>query len=372
MNLKTHQRPLGERAMANQKNTQAQRGLAAFTLLLLIVSASIIGVGITAFMRLTHTNPLSSNFLEEAPPSLTWHEQPRGLGAETVNLALTANDEGAGLDEVVVRVVQNNQPRDLVRKTFGTTRVNNETIDIAVSPKELGLKEGNAELQVLAFDKALWSNGARISTIVEVNYLKPQITPLTPQQNGVLGGTELVFYKVTGKSPDSNGVLAQGTLYPGFKAAGWHDGFKSRSTTYLALYPIPASFDVDSDKMQVTARDNLGNAATAPFNYRIKQRRWGSFRVALNSETATKLRDSLLAYAGQEKISHKPSGDLATDLKALLKAIALSDDGFIGTALAETSDTKLWKDAFLPPVQSSPNNAAGDTRTVYLEDRELV
>ncbi len=355
-----------------RQHANGQVGGIAFSVTLLLVASSIIGAGLVAFMQLTQTNPLSLSFIEDTPPSLAWHEVPRGLGAEAVSVAIHAADSDSGLDEVVVRIVQNNQSKELVRKPFGFSKVLNETIEASVNPKELDLKEGNAELQVLAFDKSLWNNSAKLAAVVEVNYLKPQITALTPQQNGVLGGTEMVFYKVTGKLPEAHGVLAQGSLYSGFQAIGWNDGFKGRSNTFLALYPIPSSFDDSAEAMRLIARDNLGNSATNSFNYRIKQRKWSSFRTTFTTEKGGQLRDQLFSYAKRENLSVKETGELANDLKTVIKALSVSDEGFVGTALSQSNPTRPWKEAFLAPVKSSPNNAMGDTRVVVLDTTEIV
>lgn len=353
-------------------NRNSECGGAVFSVFLLAMFMSIVGAGIMAFSQLTHTNPLSPSFLEETPPELQWHEEPRGLGAEAAKLSLRVSDKDSGLDEIIVRISQKNQPRELVRKKFDSTQVKQETIDFMINPKELGFREGNVELQVLAFDKALWNNGSRLSKIVEVNFLKPQIAVLTPQQNGVLGGSELVFYKVTGKAPDTQGVVGQGSLYPGFKAEGWSDEFAGHHSVYLAFYPIPASFREGSDSMQIVARDNLGNSANAPFNYRIRNRSWSSFRTSFSEEQASKLKESLVSYAQREKISMRPTGNLINDFKALLKLLAVSDESFLGAALAESEPRRLWHDAFSPPAPSAPNNSAGDQRVVMVGTQEVL
>lgn len=363
------------RQPANRSNRQrrSELGGAVFSVFLLAVAGSILAVGTVAFSQLTHTNPLSASFLEDQPPRLEWSNAPRGLGAEPVTFAVSAHDEGAGLDEVVVRLTQNNrEPIELARRTFKSAVVNSDNIELRIHPRELGLREGNAELHVSAFDKSLWSNGAQASTIVEINYLKPQLSALTPQQNGVLGGSELVFYKVSGKSPTTHGVLAQGSVYPGYVASGWDDRFKGKSSIYLALYPIPQSFDDSKDRMDIIARDSLGNSVTSSFNYRIKKRRWSSFKTAFSQDNAKILCDRLSTYALREKIPVKATGDVPSDLRALLKALSLSDAGFIDSALSEPLPGRQWKEAFLSPVPSSPNNSVGDLRTVFVEGTEIV
>ncbi len=349
-----------------------QSGRGAFGLFLLIVFASTVGAGVFAFAEFTHTRPLSPQFIEQASPTLAWHETPRGLGLEPITLALTAHDADSGLDEVIVRISQNNQPRELLRKTIGDSTVRDETIEVTINPKELGLREGNAELQVSAFDKSIWSNSARLSTIVEVNFAKPQIAALTPQQNGVLGGTELVFYRVTGKPPESHGVLSQGTVYLGYPASGWDERFKDKSGLYVAFFPMPQTFNSSTDSMQLIARDSIGNSATGNFNYRVKQRRWSSFRHVLSNESAAQMRERLTSYAQREKLSVKLTGEAVADLKALIKTVAFSDEGFVDVTLSQPEPTRLWRDAFLPPVPSSPNNSVGDQRSVFLGSQEIL
>jgi murein DD-endopeptidase MepM/ murein hydrolase activator NlpD len=357
---------------SNPVRRDRQSGATVFSGFLVALSLSIVGVGLISFAQLTHTNPLSPNFLEEHPPTLEWSQDLRGLGAEPATLALRAQDAGAGLDEVVVRISQNNQPQELVRRSFREPSVTDETIEITVDPKTLGLREGNAELQVSAFDKSLWNNGAQISKIVEINFAKPQISAITPQQNGVLGGAELVFYRITGKAPNAQGVASNDAIYPGFKAEGWDEKFKGRNGVYIAFYPIPQTFDDSNDSMKLVARDNLGNSASSSFNYRIKQRRWSSFRVQLTEQQATQLKERFVAYASKEKLPVKLTGALADDMKVLLRTLAFSDDGFVDTALSEPSAQRLWRDAFIAPVPSAPNNSTGDQRIVYVGDKEIV
>lgn len=358
--------------MTPRDESNANKGGILFGLLLALVFTGIIVSGVLAFIRFTGTSPLSATFTEETAPHLEWHEEPRGLGAEPVKLTLTAADADSGLDEVVVRISQQNQSRELVRKKFNTPGVRNETIEVTVSPKELKFREGNAELQVLAFDKSLWNNGAKLSRIVEINFMRPQIEVITPQQNGVLGGAELVFYRVRGKIPDSHGVLSQGTLYPGFSASGWDSSFDDQSKLYVAFYPIPSSFNPESDTMTLIARDNLGNSTSSPFNYRVRLRRWSSFRVNLSDERGAQLRESMNSYAQHEKVAVRQQGNPAADLRSLIKALSLSDEGFIATALSDPTPTRLWQGAFLPPVTSAPNNSAGDMRTIQLGETDIA
>jgi len=164
---------------------QRERGGGGFVAFLLILFISIVAGGLITFSHYMKVNPFEVAFFEEDPPVIVWEREPAGLGLDPVPMALKVTDTGSGLDEVLVRVSQNNQVRELVRKRALRGNKSQE-ITIDLNPKELGLREGKAELQVVAFDQSLWSNGSRITKSLVVDFLKPRIEVITPQQNGVI------------------------------------------------------------------------------------------------------------------------------------------------------------------------------------------
>ena len=351
--------------------TNRVRGGAVFTTFLLALFASIVAGGVVAFIQIANVNPANPFFLERDPPEISWGQEPLGLGADAVPLTIEIKDIGIGLDEILVRISQNNTPRELLRKQqLGGIR--SDTVKVTVDPKKLGLHEGKAEIQVLAFDRSLWSNGARLSKNLSVDFLKPRLDVITPQQNAVLGGSELVFYRVGGKRPDSQGVFAQGSLYPGFPARFWDDSFQGQDDLYIAFFPIPPSFDDQKDSMTILARDSIGNVASAPFNYRIRQKKWGSFSIKLDEGQAMNLKNTLAANPSNESIKARLSGDTLTDLRYLIKASARHNESILSDPLSRTEGRRLWDGAFLKPVSSYPANTAGDIRTVIFNGQEVL
>lgn len=351
-----------------------ERGGMAFSLLLLSLFVGITTVGVLGFMQISHTNPLSPFFLERTPPSINWLQEPVGFGADPATVSFEVVDEGAGLDEVVVRITQNNAPKakQLKRISIDQTGVSSQRVDVTIDPKTLPLREGKAEITVLAFDKTLWSNGARLPKTVEVNFSKPHIEVVTPQQNGVIGGTELVFYKVTGKRPYAQGVTSNGSLYPGFQAQGWDASFQSNPELYLSFYPLPVTFDEQRDMMALTARDEIGNSATAQFNYRAKERRHSSFKLQLSQKDAELLTTTFAVYARAAGLKIKPSGDTNTDLSTLIKVLARHDESVLSDTLTTVSSTRHWRGAFLRPVTTYPTNSSGDTQMVMVDKIEIL
>lgn len=348
-----------------------ERGGASFTLFLGVLFCSILTAGVVGFQKVAKTNPLSPTFLEEDPPTITWKEAPLGLGADPVKVSLRISDPGSGLDEVLVRISQNNQPRDLLKKK-SLLGSHSEDVAVTINPKELGLKEGKVELQVSAFDQSLWSNGTKVSKNLVIDFQKPRIEVITPQQNGVLGGTELVFYKVLGKRPDSQGVVSSGSLYPGFPAKFWDESFKGHDELYLAFFPIPQTFDDSTHSMSLLARDSIGNSATAPFHYRVRQRKWGSFQFSLDEQRAEVLKNELLQHPVNQSLKARLTGDLIADLKLLIRASARQDESILSDPLSRTEGRRLWSGPFIRPLAALPSNTVGDLRTFTVRGQEVM
>jgi len=347
-----------------------EAGGIVFPLFLVVVFLSIVAAGVVEFTKLTRVNPTDPIFFEKDPPIITWESGLVGLGADPVEVGIRVDDNGSGLDEVLVRVSQNNQPQQFIRKR-SLGGVKSQELKVRIDPKELELREGKAEVQVMAFDQSIWSNGSRLSKGLIIDFLKPRIEVITPQQNAVLGGSELVFYRVVGKRPDSHGVYSGGVLYPGFPAKYWDEAFKSYDDLYLAFFPVPQSFDDSTTKMTLLARDTIGNSASAPFNYRVRPRKWGSFNLELEASKAETLKTTLGAHPANESIKARFSGNLATDLRYLIKASARHDDSLLSDPLSRSEGRRLWQGPFIRPLSTSPANSAGDVRTITLGGEEI-
>lgn len=342
-----------------------------FPLFLVLVFVSIVAAGVHQFTKLTYVNPADPVFFEKEPPVITWQSELLGVGADPVEVGVRIEDVGSGLDEVVVRISQNNQPRQLLRnRSLKGAHV--QDLKVTIDPKELGLQEGKAEVQVMAFDQSIWSNGSRLLKGLAIDFLKPRIEVVTPQQNAVVGGSELVLYRVLGKKPSSHGVYANGALYPGFPAKYWDDAFKSYDDLYIAFFPVPQGFNDTNARMSLLARDTIGNSAAASFNYRVRPRKWGSFQFDLGEARATALKSTLGAHPTNEGIKARFSGNLATDLRYLIKASARHDDSVLSDPLSRSEARRLWQGPFIRPVSTSAGNSAGDQRTIALGEEELM
>ncbi|HQH26073.1 MAG TPA: M23 family metallopeptidase [Oligoflexia bacterium] len=211
-------------------------------------------------------------FGENQPPVIDVIKPPAGMSTEPLKIKIQLADKQSGLDEVIIRAEQGRDLRDLLRKKY-RERQEEDIIELTLNGKESGFHEGDLRLLILAFDRSFWSNAAKATFTLRVDYEKPRLEVISTQHNAVRGGVELVFYRVFGEKNIFSGVMAGSQLFPGFPAAKLDRDFTSMPDLYFAFFAIPLDFNEDQDSIAAFARDLVGNTATASFFYRIKN--WG-------------------------------------------------------------------------------------------------
>lgn len=207
--------------------------------------------------------------LERDPPIIEIKKPPVGLGLEPVSIEFTLRDKYAGLDEVTVRVEQAGKPREIFQKKY-PAKIRVDDVSFPMNGKELGLREGEARLNIVAFDKSFWNNVARTSVQLRVDYTRPEVTLYPDQRNAVLGGTEMVFYRLRETVDTFSGITVGPELLPGFPAKNFDPDFENFPEIYCAFFPISRDFNAATSTMKLFARDAVGNTSTAPVNYHVQ------------------------------------------------------------------------------------------------------
>lgn len=346
---------------------RVEAGSISFLQCSLLLTITIMTAGAYTFMKLTHANPFSPSFWERDAPTVEWIDEPLGIGAETTQMQVVVKDQGAGLDEVVVRISQKNQPQKLTRQKMTSSGVGERTVVFKVNPKELELREGVAEITVVAFDKAIWSNGISLAKLLPVTFSKPRIEVVTAQQNGVAGGSQLVFFKVLGKAPSIVGVADQSSFFRGFQAKYLDQSFKSYDELFFTFFPVPAPTDGDAQsRLKLIARDEIGNTAISPFPYTTRTRKASAYRIQLDANQATKIRDYLMSHEAVADGQVKLSGDIARDVGTLAKMGVAQDEATLSEILSRPLQERLWSGAFSKPTANYPSSSFGDKRSVVV------
>lgn len=143
--------------------------------------------------------------LEGEKPSVVLSPFP-GIGvSQTLSVSLT--DTKSGIRRIWIGVLKDDREFILLKKDFpsgglfGGGRVHEETLDIPIQPRALGITEGKATLRIIARDYSWrgWWNGNR--TLVEkdvmVDTKRPRVETLNTSHSIRQGGADLVIYQVS-------------------------------------------------------------------------------------------------------------------------------------------------------------------------------
>lgn len=347
-----------------------RRGGALWVVILILLPV----LPIAAYLMFPSFFTSKISFLEKENPVIDVSDLPSALGLGASPIKVKLADAGAGLDEVVVRVIQGNQSFDVFKEKYADHPGAKE-ITFPVNAKELGLREGFVSLQLMVFDASFWSNRAEFTKEIRIVYVKPRVEVLTSQHNVAQGGSGLVFYRQRAGEISESGIMVGDRFYRGFPAAAFDQEFKQWPDVYGVFFAIPKDFNGDVEKLSVIARDVAGNQALAPMNYRILKRKFKDSKLKITSTYVRAKMDELLPdyFEMARRTDAPPSSENATsaelirafrtineDYRALL---AKRLDGILSKPLAE----RLWNGAFSRAIAGAPTSSFGDIRSYEMD-----
>ena len=250
---------------------------------ILTVSILVIILGLIPIVYQRWT-VIESLYLEQDSPEVLVIRKPEGIGVKPSPVTIRVKDLGAGIDEVIVRAIQKDRKIELSKTKLSggffdfilvdgpLDRTRDRIVQFALPTKEQGIRTGAVTIEVVAFDRAVWSNRAELNFEMTADFTRPKIQALTPNQNIFRTGLEMVFYSVSGKESlfsGESGVLFRDQRFNGYQAALLDPAFEVRKDIYVSLFPLPDAFDEEQDRLQLFAEDVVGNFAKTSFVYNL-------------------------------------------------------------------------------------------------------
>lgn len=343
-------------------------------ILILLVVVVLVFSGLCAITEYSRFSPFTPGFFEKKPPVIAWLGEPKGLGGDPKQITLHVTDDGAGIDELVVRINQKNIPKELLRKEFTERTHETGPLNFMINPKELSLREGRAIITASAFDKSLWSNGSVATLELPVSFIKPHVDILTPQQNATLGGSELVFFRFVGKDLTESGVktgidaASIRELAQGVSASGLDAGFKTYPNIYFALFPIPLDYSTEKP-LKVFARDMFGNSEERSFHYRIRNTKLSQAKIELTDDFLTRKVSELSAGIAD---SEKADKDRLQTFALINESLRSANEKAIRELVKLSNPACLWRTPFIRPLAASPKAVFGESRAYLYKGQKVT
>lgn len=293
------------------------------------------------------------------------------LGRDARTLRVTVVDTRSGLREVTAGVRQGEALRELPATRYEGTLLKGgttlrPTLELSLDARALGLREGEATLEIGARDWswASWlrGNAALREVPLRVDLSPPRVGVETGLSYVARGGTGAVAYSVSDDAT-RDGVEVAGSFYPGFpfpeKGAG-----ASRTGRRIALYAIERDAP-ENPKIEVVAEDAAGNRAAASWPVQFQERRFEEDRIELGPRF---LEQKVPELAAAFDI---PADDPIAAFQEINTKRRRADELRVREILGRTEPEPLWNGPFEQWRNSAVTSRFAEHRSYFVGDRQV-
>lgn len=211
--------------------------------------------------------------LEGERPSIQIELPSSSVGAPQ-GIFVSLADGKSGLRRTWIGLIKDGKENVLVEKNYPAAgfisggEVREESFEVLLDPKKLGISDGKAILRLAAWDFSWrhWWHGNRTDLEKEltIDTRPPEIDILTRVHNVSQGGSGLVIYKISESCPE-NGIYVGENYFPGYS------GHFKNPDTFMAFFALDHT-QGPGTQIFVKATDPAGNSTLAGFPYYIRQR----------------------------------------------------------------------------------------------------
>jgi len=293
-------------------------------------------------------------FRDTKPPQVTLNPASGPVSPATP-LTLLALDEGTGLKEVAVNLVQGDLRISLNREEFPPSL---DQTTIALSLEGLRLREGAFTIEVSATDQAIYRLGKGNVTEESFELLydsrPPAISVISRAHNFTRGGAGLVTYSLD-ESVKRTGIIFGDHFFP---------AFQQPSGMYASAITFPYYLDPKEFVPRIVAVDLADNERQAGIYYRANNQQFRQRQINIT--------DSFLDMTLPEFTHQVPT--FATALETFLyinQELRKQNRAEVAALATETASEPQWEGAFLRQPRAAPLALFADHRTYLYNGKEI-
>lgn len=282
------------------------------------------------------------------------------IGVQTpVTLQLIAR--GGRVAAVELRLVQGATTITVLKREFPEPQARRERVEITIEGKTLGLREGKAQLEVLARDD-FWrpirfDDRPVLTSSVTLDLTPPTLDILAATRYLAQGGSGVVVFRARGG--ERAGVTVGDQVFPAFPVGDPDRG------NWVALIGLPYNFPTSTPR-GVSVVDKAGNQTTRSLPSVIRPRRFPVDVVEVKEEFLRRKLPELLPEwdeIPEEKLVEaflKVNRDKRSEAEEAKRRIA-----------GETQPKALWEGTFLHPRNAKVFSNFAETRTYRVRGRRV-
>jgi len=293
-------------------------------------------------------------FRDTSPPQLSLTPGSGPISKKT-KVLLSVNDEGMGIKNVQVTVIQGNNRIPLLKRDFPPQT---NVVDLELNLSALKLKQAGLQIEVSATDQSIYhlGKGNVSQQLFTLSYdtRAPIISLLSKAHNFTKGGSGLVVFGLN-EEVESAGVQFGDYFFP---------AYQQESGNYACLFAYPYNVKEKDFTPRVMARDLAGNERQLGIYYRAKNKKFRHRKINIS--------DQFLAQKIPEFEDLVP--DISEPIDIFLyvnRTVRQENRDKIAEFSHNTSPEPLWHGAFLRQPQAASLARFADYRTYYYKGKEI-
>ena len=280
-----------------------------------------------------------------------------GSGPVTKNtqMLLSLNDEGMGIKNVQVFVIQGSNKLPLLKRDFAPKT---SVADLELDLSGLKLQEGGLQIEVNTTDQSIYHLGKGNSTqqLFTLSYdtRAPIISILSKAHNFTKGGSGLVMFALN-EEVETTGIQFGNYFFP---------AYQQESGNYACLFAYP--YDVKESEFvpRVMARDLAGNKRQMGIYYRANNKKFRQRKINIS--------DKFLSQKTPEFESLAPDAVNPLDIFLYVNQdVRKQNREKIFKFATKTAPTPLWEGSFLRQPKAASLAQFADHRTYYYNGKEI-
>lgn len=285
-------------------------------------------------------------------------------GFDTVGTArevtVSVSDKKSGIRSCEVVLEQGGKRIVLAREEFPSKGTLRKDLHLVISPRKLGVKDGDAVFSVTAKDYSPLRNTSVYQAKITVDSIPPVVALLSRAHNVNPGGTCLAVYRVS-KPVVKSGVTCAGEFFPGYAVERQGKSF------HVCYFAVPRDV-TPLTPMAVTAEDRAGNRTSAGIPFYVRKTR--PFRSDEVNVGDTFLQQKAVEF---QQMDERCAGKSAPEVFSFVNGVIRAEnDAKIRSLCLTSSASQHWDGhTFARMKNSAPKALFGDMRTYFYQGTSL-
>ncbi|MFK5927027.1 MAG: M23 family metallopeptidase [Desulfuromusa sp.] len=278
-----------------------------------------------------------------------------GSISKKTKILLALNDEGMGIKNVQVVVIQGPSRLPLLKRDFAPQTA---VADLELDLSGLKLQEGGLQIEVNSTDQSIYHLGKGNTTQQLFTFTydtrAPIISILSKAHNFTKGGSGLVIFALN-EEAETTGVQFGDYFFP---------AYQQESGRYACLLAYPYNVKEKDFVPRVIARDLAGNERQLGIYYRANNKKFRHRRINIS--------DRFLSQKIPEFEALAPATENPLDIFLYVNQdVRKQNREKIAEFSNKTAATPLWDGAFLRQPKAASLAHFADYRTYYYKGKEI-